>query len=151
MRDACRRFDHDAFREGHLTPVFFGSALKNFGVRDLLDAFAAYAPAPRPQDADARRVAADEDAMTAFVFKIQANMDPNHRDRIAFARLVSGKLTRGMKAKHVRSGKTIGLHAPQFFFAQDRAMPTKPMPASGRHPKSRQPAHRRYAYRRRET
>ena len=116
------RFDHDAFREGHLTPVFFGSALKNFGVRDLLDAFAAYAPAPRPQDADARRVAADEDAMTAFVFKIQANMDPNHRDRIAFARLVSGKLTRGMKAKHVRSGKTIGLHAPQFFFAQDRAI-----------------------------
>ena len=76
VRDACRRFDHDAFREGHLTPVFFGSALKNFGVRDLLDAFAAYAPAPRPQDADARRVAADEDAMTAFVFKIQANMDP---------------------------------------------------------------------------
>ncbi len=122
VRDACRRFDHDAFREGHLTPVFFGSALKNFGVRDLLDAFAAYAPAPRPQDADARRVAADEDAMTAFVFKIQANMDPNHRDRIAFARLVSGKLTRGMKAKHVRSGKTIGLHAPQFFFAQDRAI-----------------------------
>jgi peptide chain release factor 3 len=122
VRDACRRFDHDAFREGHLTPVFFGSALKNFGVRDLLDAFAAYAPAPRPQDADARRVAADEDEMTAFVFKIQANMDPNHRDRIAFARLVSGKLTRGMKAKHVRSGKTIGLHAPQFFFAQDRAI-----------------------------
>jgi peptide chain release factor 3 len=122
VRDACRPFDLAAFREGHLTPVFFGSALKNFGVRDLLDGFAAYAPPPRAQAADARRVAADEPAMTAFVFKIQANMDPNHRDRIAFARMCSGKLVRGMKARHVRSGKTIGLHAPHFFFAQDRAI-----------------------------
>jgi peptide chain release factor 3 len=122
VRDACRRFDLAAFREGHLTPVFFGSALKNFGVADLLDGFAGYAPPPRAQAADTRRVDADEPAMTAFVFKIQANMDPNHRDRIAFARLCSGKLVRGMKARHVRSGKTIGLHAPHFFFAQDRAI-----------------------------
>jgi len=105
-----------------LTPVFFGSALKNFGVGDLLDGFAAYAPPPRDQAADVRRVAAQEPRMTAFVFKIQANMDPNHRDRIAFARLCSGKLVRGMKAKHVRTGKSIGLHAPHFFFAQDRAI-----------------------------
>jgi peptide chain release factor 3 len=122
VKEACRPFDLASFREGHLTPVFFGSALKNFGVGDLLDGFAAYAPPPRAQDADARRVEADEPAMTAFVFKIQANMDPNHRDRIAFARLCSGKLTRGMKAKHVRTGKSIGLHAPHFFFAQDRAI-----------------------------
>jgi len=122
VREACRRFDLVAFREGHLTPALFGSALKNFAVVDLLDALSAYAPAPRAQDADRRRVAADEPAMTAFVFKIQANMDPNHRDRIAFARLCSGKLVRGMKARHVRTGKTIGLNAPHFFFAQDRAI-----------------------------
>ncbi len=122
VREACRPFDLASFREGHLTPVFFGSALKNFGVGDLLDGFARYAPPPRAQAADSRRVEADEPAMTAFVFKIQANMDPNHRDRIAFARLCSGKLTRGMKAKHVRTGKLVGLHAPHFFFAQDRAI-----------------------------
>jgi peptide chain release factor 3 len=122
VKEACRPFELASFREGHLTPVFFGSALKNFGVVDLLDGFAAYAPPPRAQDADARRVEAEEPAMTAFVFKIQANMDPNHRDRIAFARLCSGRLTRGMKAKHVRTGKSIGLHAPHFFFAQDRAI-----------------------------
>jgi peptide chain release factor 3 len=122
VREACRRFDLVAFREGHLTPILFGSALKNFAVADLLDVLAAYAPAPRAQKADRRRVTADEPAMTAFVFKIQANMDPNHRDRIAFARLCSGRLVRGMKAKHVRTGKTIGLNAPHFFFAQDRAI-----------------------------
>ncbi|HLK81968.1 MAG TPA: peptide chain release factor 3 [Xanthobacteraceae bacterium] len=122
VKEACRPFDLASFRDGHLTPVFFGSALKNFGVVDLLNGFAAYAPPPRAQDADARRVEADEPAMTAFVFKIQANMDPNHRDRIAFARLCSGRLTRGMKAKHVRTGKSIGLHTPHFFFAQDRAI-----------------------------
>jgi peptide chain release factor 3 len=122
VKEACRPFDLASFREGHLTPVFFGSALKNFGVVDLLDGFAAHAPPPRAQDADIRHVEADEPAMTAFVFKIQANMDPNHRDRIAFARLCSGKLTRGMKARHVRTGKSIGLHTPHFFFAQDRAI-----------------------------
>ncbi len=105
-----------------MTPVFFGSALKNFGVGDLLNALAALAPPPRAQAADKRLVAATEPGMSAFVFKIQANMDPNHRDRIAFVRLCSGKLTRGMKVKQVRSGKTISLHAPQFFFAQDRAL-----------------------------
>jgi peptide chain release factor 3 len=122
VRDACNPFDLAAFREGHLTPVFFGSALKNFGVGDLLDGLGQHAPAPRDQDADKRRVEADEERMTAFVFKIQANMDPNHRDRIAFARLCSGKLTRGMRAKQVRTGKLIGLHTPQFFFAQNRAL-----------------------------
>ncbi len=122
VRDACKRFDAKAFTEGHLTPVFFGSALKNFGVGDLLGALAAMAPPPRAQSADKRVVAATEPGMSAFVFKIQANMDPNHRDRIAFVRLCSGRLTRGMKVKQVRSDKSITLNAPQFFFAQNRAL-----------------------------
>jgi peptide chain release factor 3 len=122
VRQACKRFDLTAFREGHLTPVFFGSALKNFGVGDLLDALGTLAPPPRAQAADTRVVTAAEADMSAFVFKVQANMDPNHRDRIAFVRLCSGRLTRGMKVKQVRTGKMISLTAPQFFFAQDRAL-----------------------------
>jgi peptide chain release factor 3 len=122
VKEACRTFEFKSFREGHLTPVFFGSALKNFGVKDLLDALAAFAPAPRAQASDIRTVDAHENSMTAFVFKIQANMDPNHRDRIAFARLCSGKLRRGMKAKLTRTGKPLTLSTPQFFFAQDRAL-----------------------------
>ncbi|HEX3859933.1 MAG TPA: peptide chain release factor 3 [Pseudolabrys sp.] len=122
VKDACRRFDFQSFREGHLTPVFFGSALRNFGVKDLLDALGNLAPPPRAQSSSARLIDAHENAMTAFVFKIQANMDPNHRDRIAFARLCSGKLRRGMKAKLVRTGKPMTLATPQFFFAQDRAL-----------------------------
>jgi peptide chain release factor 3 len=122
VRSACKPFDLESFREGHLSPVFFGSALKNFGVGDLLDAIGRIAPSPRAQKADKRTVEAEEPSMSAFVFKIQANMDPNHRDRIAFARLCSGKLSRGMKVKQVRTGKSISLNAPQFFFAQDRAL-----------------------------
>ena len=122
VKEACRPFDLKFFREGHLTPVFFGSALKNFGVKDLLDALAAFAPAPRAQESNVRTIDAHENGMTAFVFKIQANMDPNHRDRIAFARLCSGKLKRGMRARLSRTGKPITLSAPQFFFAQDRAL-----------------------------
>src|SRR3712207_6729165 len=121
-REACRPFELQAFREGHLTPVFFGSALRNFGVRDLIDTLASFAPPPRSQPADRRLVEADEGRMTGFVFKIQANMDPNHRDRIAFLRVCSGRLERGMRAKLVRTGKPISLSAPQFFFAQDRAI-----------------------------
>ncbi|TWG91355.1 peptide chain release factor 3 [Mesorhizobium sp. J18] len=119
-REACRPFDLNAFREGHLTPVYFGSALRNFGVRDLIEALGQYGPQPRAQEADTRKVEATEDKMTSFVFKIQANMDPNHRDRIAFVRVCSGKLERGMKAKLVRTGKPISLSAPQFFFARSR-------------------------------
>ena len=122
VREACKRFDLTSFREGHLSPVFFGSALKNFGVKDLLDALAGMAPAPRAQAADKRLVTAAEADMSAFVFKVQANMDPNPRARIAFVRLCSGKLSRGMKVKQVRTGKVISLNAPQFFFAQDRAL-----------------------------
>ena len=122
VSEACKPFDLDAFREGHLTPVYFGSALRNFGVGDLLEGLGKFAPAPRAQDSNLRKVEAAEPRMIAFVFKIQANMDPNHRDRIAFARLCSGKLTRGMKAKLVRTGKNMSLSSPQFFFAQDRSV-----------------------------
>jgi peptide chain release factor 3 len=122
VTEACKPFELEAFREGHLTPVYFGSALRNFGVGDLLQGLGKFAPAPRAQDSDLRRVEAAEPRMSAFVFKIQANMDPNHRDRIAFARLCSGKLSRGMKAKLVRTGKTMPLSSPQFFFAQDRSV-----------------------------
>jgi peptide chain release factor 3 len=122
VTEACKPFELEAFREGHLTPVYFGSALRNFGVGDLLQGLGKFAPAPRAQDSDLRKVEAAEPRMSAFVFKIQANMDPNHRDRIAFARLCSGKLSRGMKAKLVRTGKTMPLSSPQFFFAQDRSV-----------------------------
>ena len=128
VKEACKPFDFAAFREGHLTPVYFGSAIKNFGVKDLLDALASFAPPPRPQTANTRQVDPTENGMTAFVFKIQANMDPNHRDRIAFARLCSGKLRRGMKAKLVRTGKPMTLSAPQFFFAQDRSVADEAYP-----------------------
>jgi len=120
--DACGRFDLEAFRNGTLTPVFFGSALRNFGVRDLLDALVEYAPPPASLKADKRIVEATEPKMTGVVFKIQANMDPNHRDRIAFMRVCSGRLTRGMRVKLTRTGKTMALQAPQFFFAQNRSI-----------------------------
>jgi peptide chain release factor 3 len=122
VKEASKPFDLQSFREGHMTPVYFGSALRNFGVGDLLEGLGRFAPSPRAQDADKRKVEADDPKMSAFVFKIQANMDPNHRDRIAFARLCSGKLTRGMKVKLVRTGKNMSLSSPQFFFAQDRAI-----------------------------
>jgi peptide chain release factor 3 len=122
VETACGKFDLTKFRDGTLTPVFFGSALKNFGVRDILESLIAYAPPPRSQKAATRTVEAAETAMTGVVFKIQANMDPNHRDRIAFMRVCSGKLTRGMRVKVPRTGKTMALAAPQFFFAQDRSL-----------------------------
>ncbi|MCO5063719.1 MAG: peptide chain release factor 3 [Rhizobiaceae bacterium] len=127
-REACRPFDRTAFLEGHLTPVFFGSALRNFGVRDLIEALGEWAPPPRDQEADTRTVHATEGKMTSFVFKIQANMDPNHRDRIAFVRVCSGTLERGMKAKLVRTGKQLSLTAPQFFFARSRVTADEAFP-----------------------
>ena len=122
VRAALPEFDRDAFLGGHLTPVFFGSAMKEIGVSDLLDALAGFGPPPRAQAADSRTVEATEERLTALVFKIQANMDPNHRDRIAFARVCSGRLARGMRLKQVRTGKLIPLHAPQFFFAREREL-----------------------------
>jgi peptide chain release factor 3 len=120
VRGALPEFNVAEFAAGHLTPVYFGSAIKEIGVADLLDGLVDYGPRPRAQPADTRIVEATEPLLTALVFKIQANMDPNHRDRIAFARVCSGRLARGMRLKQVRTGKLIPLHAPQFFFARDR-------------------------------
>jgi len=111
-----------------MTPVFFGSALRNFGVGQVLDALEDYAPPPRPQATDGRTVDPLEEKVTGFVFKVQANMDPNHRDRIAFVRLVSGRFKRGMKLKHVRSGKPMAIYNPILFFAQDRELAEEAFP-----------------------
>ncbi|MEG3639577.1 peptide chain release factor 3 [Magnetococcus sp. PR-3] len=119
-RALCPPFDLKAYREGTLTPVYFGSAINNFGVQELLEGIGKHAPSPRTQKAQERDVEPAEDKFSGFVFKIQANMDPKHRDRIAFFRICSGKFERGMKAKHVRSQKTLNLHNPVLFLAQDR-------------------------------
>ncbi len=113
-------FNPHRYHEGHLTPVFFGSALKNFGVMELMDALAAHAPCPHPQAAQSRMVAPTESEVSGFVFKVQANMDPNHRDRVAFLRLCSGRFRRGMKLRQSGSGKMLSVHNPILFFAQDR-------------------------------
>ena len=122
VRGLCPEFDLESYLGGHMTPVFFGSAVNNFGVRELLGGIGRYAPVPRPQKTEQRDIAPDEKKVTAFVFKIQANMDPKHRDRMAFARICSGQFKKGMKLKHVRSGKNLTIHSPQLFLAQDREM-----------------------------
>jgi peptide chain release factor 3 len=122
VRAALPEWDESAFKAGHLTPVYFGSAMREIGVADLLDALARFGPPPRAQIADKRVVEASESHLTALVFKIQANMDPNHRDRMAFARICSGRLERGIKLRQIRTGKLIPLNAPQFFFARDRQL-----------------------------
>jgi peptide chain release factor 3 len=113
-------FDVEAYREGHLTPVIFGSALKDFGVLPLLDLIADHAPEPRPSQTDQREVEPSEKPVTGFIFKVQANMDSKHRDRIAFMRLCSGEFKRGMKLRQVRTGKDLMVHSPIFFLAQER-------------------------------
>ncbi|MDK9720750.1 MAG: peptide chain release factor 3 [Rhodospirillales bacterium] len=128
VRGACKPFDLQSFLEGHLTPVFFGSALKTFGVRELLQGIAAHAPIPRLQPASPRNIDAAEEKVTGFVFKVQANMDPNHRDRIAFLRLCSGRFQRGMKLKHIRSGKVMAIYNPVFFLARDRELAEEAFP-----------------------
>jgi peptide chain release factor 3 len=120
VRGVYPPLDRQAYLEGHMTPVYFGSAVNNFGVRELLAGIGAYAPSPRPQPAAEREVRPEEGKVTSFVFKIQANMDPKHRDRIAFARICSGRFKKGMKLRHVRSGKLLTIHNPLMFFAQER-------------------------------
>lgn len=119
-KGVCPPFDKDMYAQGSMSPVFFGSAINNFGVRELLDGVMALAPSPRPQKTDGRTIEPDETKVSAFIFKIQANMDPKHRDRIAFARICSGKFKKGMKLKHSRSGKMMAIHSPLLFMAQDR-------------------------------
>lgn len=128
VRGLCKPFDLRAYREGHMSPVFFGSAVNNFGVRELLAGLGRFAPPPRPQKAVERVVDPAESKVSAFFFKIQANMDPKHRDRMAFARICSGEFRRGMKLRHVRSGKILTIHSPQMFFAQDREMAEQAFP-----------------------
>ncbi|WP_374614190.1 peptide chain release factor 3 [Sphingorhabdus sp.] len=113
-------FDLEAYRHGDLTPVYFGSALKNFGVSELIDAIAKFAPPPRPQPSEAGEISPDNGEVTGFIFKVQANMDPQHRDRIAFMRLCSGTFKRGMKLTPSGLGKPVAIHSPILFFAQDR-------------------------------
>lgn len=121
VRGATHEFDLDAYLDGKLTPVFFGTALGNFGVREMLDGFVEWAPAPLGRDTSNRKVAADEENFSGFIFKIQANMDPKHRDRIAFMRVCSGRYTQGMKMHHVRLGKDIKIADAVTFLAGDRS------------------------------
>ncbi len=120
VRGACPSLDRDAYLAARQTPVFFGSAINNFGVRELLDGFVNLAPSPQPRAASTRRVEPLERELTGFVFKIQANMDPAHRDRIAFLRLCSGRFTAGMKLNHVRLGKAVKVSEAITFMAADR-------------------------------
>ncbi|MGD9209921.1 MAG: peptide chain release factor 3 [Desulfobacteraceae bacterium] len=117
---ASTPFDYQRYLKGEQTPVFFGSAINNFGVRELLDAFVEMAPAPGARDTKTRKIFPDEPGFTGFAFKIQANMDPAHRDRIAFIRICSGKFTRGMKVMHHRIGKEVTFSNATIFMAQDR-------------------------------
>ena len=114
-------FDRQSFLEGHMTPIWFGSAINSFGVKELMDGMGEHGPEPQPQKAD-RMVAPDEAAVTGFVFKVQANMDPKHRDRVAFVRLASGHFERGMKLTHVRTKKQMSVTNPVLFLAADREL-----------------------------
>jgi peptide chain release factor 3 len=133
VQEASRPFDPQAFLEGHMTPVIYGSALRHFGVDQLLAAIASYAPAPKARAAEKggkeTHVVPGDAEVSGFVFKVQANMDPNHRDRIAFFKLTSGRFTRGMKLKTFSTGvrgeapgKQMSVNAPIMFFASDREL-----------------------------
>ena len=121
VQGATQAFDLEAYRAGKQTPVFFGSAISNFGVEELLKAFTRFAPGPLSRATRQRPVDASEEKLSGFVFKIQANMDPAHRDRIAFLRLCSGKYTRGMKMHHVRLDKDVRIADALTFLAADRS------------------------------
>jgi peptide chain release factor 3 len=120
LEGAANPFELEEFLKGNQTPVFFGSAINNFGVQEMLDAFVELAPGPSPRQAVSREVSPYEETFSGFVFKIQANMDPMHRDRIAFMRICSGKFTRGMKLRHHRIGKDVNVSNATIFMAQDR-------------------------------
>jgi peptide chain release factor 3 len=125
-RGGLKAFDPQAFLEGHMTPVFFGSALRHFGVDELLEGLGAYAPPPKAvaavKNGEPTHVAPGDREVSGFIFKVQANMDPNHRDRIAFLRLTSGEFERGMKLKVQNTGRQLSVNAPIMFFASDREL-----------------------------
>ncbi|HRP71854.1 MAG TPA: peptide chain release factor 3 [Luteimonas sp.] len=128
VQGASHAFDAGEYLAGRQTPVFFGSAVNNFGVQPLLDFFVRHAPSPRARETTERKVQPDEDKLTGFVFKIQANMDPQHRDRVAFMRVCSGRFAAGMKAFHVRSGKEMKLANALTFMASDREIAAEAYP-----------------------
>jgi peptide chain release factor 3 len=128
VKGASHRFNLDDYLAGRQTPVYFGSAINNFGIKELLDDFAAYAPGPMPRAAVERTVLPSEPNFSGFVFKIQANMDPKHRDRIAFLRICSGTFTRGMKLMHLRLNKSVQISNALTFMAGDRAQADMALP-----------------------
>jgi peptide chain release factor 3 len=115
-------FDRQAFLDGTMTPIWFGSAINSFGVKELMDGIGTWGPEPQPQSAEPRQVSPEEQTVAGFVFKVQANMDPKHRDRVAFVRLASGHFERGMKLLHVRSKKPMAITNPVLFLAADREL-----------------------------
>ncbi|MFU8777515.1 MAG: peptide chain release factor 3, partial [Roseovarius sp.] len=121
-RELLPALDPQSVLEGHMTPIWFGSAINSFGVKELMDGIGTYGPEPQVQKATPRAIAPEETAVTGFVFKVQANMDPRHRDRVAFVRLASGHFKRGMKLIHVRSKKSMTISAPVLFLAADREL-----------------------------
>lgn len=122
VRELCPKFDLNEYLNGSLTPVFFGSAINNFGVLEILQGLHKFAPTPTPHPAVERTVNADENKVTGFIFKIQANMDPKHRDRIAFMRICSGHFKRGMSLEQIRTGKSLKVPTPVMFLAQEREL-----------------------------
>ena len=120
VQGASHEFDKEAYLKGELTPVFFGSALTNLGVEELMENFAEFAPPPQSRDTETREVGAAEDKFTGFVFKIQANMDPSHHDRIAFVRITSGKFNKGKKLRHVRLERDVAINNASSFMADKR-------------------------------
>ncbi len=121
-RELLPALDPQAVLEGHMTPIWFGSAINSFGVRELMDGIGSFGPEPQIQSAEPRKIAPEEPKVTGFVFKVQANMDPKHRDRVAFLRLASGHFERGMKLTHVRSKKPMSITNPVLFLAADREL-----------------------------
>ncbi|MCL4124976.1 UNVERIFIED_CONTAM: hypothetical protein GTU68_001896 [Idotea baltica] len=114
--------DPQAVLEGHMTPIWFGSAINSFGVKELMDGIGTYGPEPQIQSALPRQISPEETKVSGFVFKVQANMDPKHRDRVAFVRMASGHFKRGMKLTHVRSKKPMAITNPVLFLASDREL-----------------------------
>ena len=128
VQGASHSFDVDAYLAGRQTPVFFGSGVNNFGVQPLLDFFVEHAPSPQPRGTTGRVIAPEENKLSGFVFKIQANMDPQHRDRVAFMRVCSGRFSAGMKTFHVRTGKEMKLANALTFMASDREIAAEAWP-----------------------
>ena len=152
VQAASNEFNLDEFLAGELTPVFFGSAINNFGIQEILNSLIEWAPAPKPRDATVRMVEPDEPKFSGFIFKIQANMDPKHRDRIAFLRVCSGKFERGMKMKHLRINREIAASSVvTFHVARPRAGGRSLRRRHHRHPEPRQHPNRRQLLRRRTT